>query len=59
LLPIPQTSIDEVVEVGAELFLDVPEDNIHGLYPEDTEIPPLPLNPEESSEEDDENAPAS
>ncbi len=51
-LPIPQTAVDEVVEIGAKLFPDFAEDNIHGLYPEDTEIPPLPSNFEESFEDE-------
>jgi len=55
-LPIPQRVVEEVVEIGSELFPDVAEDNIHGLYLEDDEIPPLPLNSEESFEDEDEAA---
>jgi hypothetical protein len=42
-----------VEEIGAKLFPDVAEDNIHGLYLEDTEIPPLPSNSEESFKDED------
>jgi hypothetical protein len=31
-----------VVEIGSELFPDVAEDNIHGLYLANAVIPPLP-----------------
>jgi hypothetical protein len=44
-LPLPQSAIDEVVEDG-KLFLDVPMDKIHSVYPKDTEIPPVPSDPE-------------
>jgi hypothetical protein len=36
-LPVPQDAVDELAEVGAELFPDVPKDNIHWNYPKDTE----------------------
>jgi hypothetical protein len=58
-LPIPQTTVDEVVEIGEKLFPGVEKDNIHGLYSEDTKMPQLPSNFEESSKDEDEIAPAS
>lgn len=58
-LTIPQIVVDEEVEIRAELFPDVGEDNIHGLYPEDVKIPQLPPNLEESLEDEDKTAPVS
>lgn len=56
-LPVPRDAVDELAEVGAQLFPDVPKDNIHRNYPKDIEIPLLPSNPEESFKDEDEAAP--
>jgi hypothetical protein len=38
------------------LFPDIAKDNIHGLYPEDTEIPHFPSTSDEPSKDEDEAA---
>lgn len=45
-----------MVEIRSKLSPDIVEDKIHGLYPEDGEIPLFPSTSEESSEDEDEAA---
>lgn len=51
-LPVPSDVVEEMAAIETELLPDVPLNNIHGDYPQDNEIHPLPADLEESFEDE-------